>query len=258
MGLSDIKYISDTLAGRLIRARPFESYQHLLDVVLAKGSGLSTRVIGSLNKVGAAAFHDNPRRGDERDHYFEYLNIPAFPSADLPPKVRAQFRPLDEYSEEEAFVVMGMVRKIKTGAGWARIDVVDESGAAGIFADENTTIESGQMYAMLVSGNRVARFASVQQLLDDEGGDFQEFLESTSFPDVPEGMLKVVAFSHRLTKAGKRMGNVVFTDEHKNLIPALVFPGNFNKMYVRLREGQVVDVKLKETQDGTVFVENVL
>lgn len=258
MGLSDIKYISDTLAGRLIRNRPFHSYAHLSDVVLEKGSGLSTRVLGSLNRVGAAAFPDNPRRGDERDNYFEYLNIPAFPSADLPPKVRAQFRPLDEYSEEESFVVMGMVRKIKTGAGWARVEVVDESGSAGIFADENTPIESGQMYAMLVSGNRIAKYATVQELLDDEGGDFQEFLEATKFPDVPEGMLKVVAFSHRMTKAGKRMGNVVFSDEHKNLIPALVFPGNFNKSYVRLREGSIVDVKLKETQDGTVFVENVL
>jgi DNA polymerase-3 subunit alpha len=258
MGLSNIKYISDLLAGRLIRHRPFNSYQQLLDISTEKGSGISSRVVGSLNKVGAAAFHDNPRRGDERDHYFEYLNIPAFPSADLPPKVRAQFRPLDEYSEEEAFVVMGMVRKIKTGPGWSRVEIVDESGSAGIFHDENTLIESGQMYAILVSGNRVTKYVTVQELLDDQGEEFQEFLESTHFPDVPEGMLKVVSFAKRKTKAGKMMGTVVFSDEFKNLTPALVFPGNFNKCYVKLREGQVVDVKLKETQDGTVFVENVL
>jgi DNA polymerase-3 subunit alpha len=259
IGLSDIKYISDTLADRLIRKRPYDSFQHLADVVTEKGSGLNTRVLASLNKVGGAAFHDNPRRGNERDHFFEYLNIPAFPSADLHPRVKAQFRPLDEYSEDEAFVIMGMVRKIKTGAGWARVEVVDESGTAGIFADESTEIETGMMYAILVSGNRVAKYASVEQLLNDEGGDFQEFLEATRFPDVPEGMYKVIAFQKRLTKAGKMMGTVVLADEHKRLTTALVFPGkDFNKFYVKMRDGAVVDVKLKETKDGSVFVENVL
>jgi DNA polymerase III alpha subunit len=258
IGLSDIKYISDMLAGRLIRRRPFESYNQLADIVTTKGSGLNTRVLQSLNRVGAAAFPDNPRKGDERDYFFEYLNIPAFPSADLPPKVKAQFRPLDEYSEDESFVIMAMVRKIKTGEGWARVEVVDESGAAGIFAPENTDIESGQMYAILVSNNSVVKHATVEQLLQDEGGDFQEFLEATEFHDVPEGKYKVVAFSSRKTKAGQKMGSVVLANQYKELTAALVWPREYSNLFPRLRPGMVVNPKLGETKEGTIYVEKVL
>jgi hypothetical protein len=38
----------------------------------------------------------------------------------------------------------------------------------------------------------------------------------------------------------------------------LVFPQQFMKAYTRMREGQVVDVVLKETKEGTLFLDNVL
>jgi len=259
-GLADIKYISGKIGNRLLDARPFKNYQHLYDTVFTKGSGLSSRTLQALNAIGAAAFPDNPRTGDERDNFYEYLNIPAFESKDLPPKVKAQFRPLDEFAEDETFVSMGMVRGIKTGPGWARVEIVDESGSCGVFTSEHTPIEAGQMYIFLIANNRVSRYMKVSEFETEraEGSPLARFLEATSFPDVPESMARVVAFNSRMTKAGKRMADVVLCDEHKNLQSALVFPQMFMKAYTKMREGAVVDVVLKQTQDGAVFVDNVL
>ncbi len=256
-GLNDIKFISGKISTRLIDARPFGNYAHLLEVSQAKGSGISTRVLDSMNKVGAAAFSDNPRTGNERENFFEYLAIPAFEQKNLPPRMTAQFRPLDEFSPDETFVSMAMVRGIKTGPGWARIEIVDESGGAGVFTSEHTTIETGQMYVFLIANNRVARYITVDELVNDEGGLFQEFLEATDFPDVPDGMAKVVSFNSRMTKAGKRMADITFSDEHKNLITALVWPSNFPAAHTKCREGAVVDVRFQELDGGGYAVQSI-
>lgn len=258
MGLSNIKYISDKIGARLVEHRPFESYEHLRDVVMTKGSGLSTRTLQALNAIGGAAFEDNPRTGNERENFFEYLNIPAFETKDVPPKVKAQMRTLDEFSDSESFVTLAMVRGIKTGDGWARIEIVDETGSAGVFTNEHHQIESGQMYILLISANRVARYMKVSDFDMDGEDSFTKFLVATGFPDVPEGMAKVVAFIPRTTKAGKRMAEVIVANEHKEMQHVLVFPQNFMKAYTRLREGAVVDIVLGETSDGTVFLDKVL
>lgn len=259
-GLSNIKYISGKIGGRLMDHRPFANYKELYDITMTKGSGLTTRTLGSLNAIGAAAFDDNPRTGKERENFFEYLAIPAFQTADLSPMMKAQFRPLDEFAQNETFVSMGMVRGIKTGPGWARIEIVDESGSCGVFTEEHTTIESGKMYVFLIANNRVSKYIAVDDLVADRGGVFQEFLEATGFPDVPEGMAKVVAFNTRVTKAGKRMADIVISDEFKNLTAAMVFPGPaFMKVYAKCPEGSVVDIQLAQTKDGdSFFVQNVL
>jgi DNA polymerase-3 subunit alpha len=257
-GLANIKYISGKIGNKLLEARPFSSYHELADLVATPKSGLSTRVLQSLNAIGGAVFPDHPRTGKERDNFFEYLNIPAFQTEDLAPKMKAQFRPLDEYSEADTFVSMAMVRGIKTGPGWARVDMVDEHGSAGVFAPEQTPIESGQMYVFLIAKNRIARYIKVADLINDQGGLFQEFLEATEFPDVPEGMMRVVAFQSRVTKAGKKMADAVFCNGDKELYAAMVFPQQFMKAYTRCKDGAVLDVVLKETQDGSLFVDNIL
>ena len=257
-GLSNIKFISGKLATRLMDTRPFNTYEDLHTVVTTKNSGMNVRMLHSLNAIGGAAFDDNPRTGKERENFYEYLNIPAFETKKLSPKMTAQFRTLDEFTEGEAFVIAGMVRKIKTGEGWSLIEVVDETGSAGMFHHEHTPIEAGQMYVMLVSNNRIARYISVNDLIEGSGFDFKEFLETTEFPDVPEGMLRVVSFVGRTTRAGKKMADVVFSDSEKNLQSALVFPSMFFKAISSLNEGDVVDVKLDKTDDGAVFVQNIL
>ena len=257
MGLTNVKYISDKIGQKFIDYRPYHSFEQLHAKVMEKGSGLNSRALQALSLVGAATFPDHPKVGNERDFYYEYLSLPAF-NTDLPISIKEQFRPLDEYSENESFISLAMVRGIQTGQGWARAEIVDESGSAGVFTNQNTNLEVGQMYAMLISNNRISRYVSVNDLVNDKGGDFQDFIEAKSFPDVPEGMLRVVSFNARVTKAGKKMANVVLCDEFKNLTDALVFPSQFMKCFARMGEGKVVDVKFGRTKEGTLFVDNVL
>jgi len=259
MGLSNIKYISDKIGAKIVEHRPYKDYKHLYEIAMTKGSGLSTRVLGSLNAIGGAAFPDNPRTGKERENFYEYLNIPAFETKDVPPKVKAQFRTLDEFSPDDSFVTMAMVRGIKTGEGWARIEVVDETGSAGIFTNEHHQIEAGQMYILLVSKNRVARYMKVDEFDPTSKDNFTRFLMASEFPDVPEGMFKVVAFIPRTTKAGKRMAEIIVCDEHKEMTHVLVFPQMFMPAYTRLREGAVVDIQISETRDGDAnFLDKIL
>lgn len=256
-GLNDIKFISGKISPKIIAHRPFQNYSELVEISRKKGSGISTRVLASLNAVGAAAFPDNPRTGNERENFYEYLSIPAFEQKNLPPRMVAQFRPLDEFAADETFVSMAMVRGIKTGPGWSRIEIVDESGSAGIFAPEHTTIESGQMYVFLIANNRVARYISVDQLVDGEGGAFQEFLERYSFPEMPDETYKVVSFNGRTTKAGKRMADVTFCDRNKNMITALVWPSDYPKAHTMCKEGAVLEVKFGELDSGGYAVANI-
>lgn len=255
-GLADIKFISDTSANRLIDYRPYADYQALYDKVMEKGSGLTSRALQGLNAVGAAAFPDNPRKGDERNNFYEFLGIPAFQTSDIPPKIRAQFRPLDEFEETGCFVVCGMVKKIKRGQGWARVELVDESGTAGIFHTENTPIEPGQMYVILVADNRVARYVPSLQILPNSDNTFVQWLYSDGDKSLGDDYYEVVSFQPHTTKAGKKMAYLVLADSEKEMIRALAFPQNFHKVYSRCREGQAACVTFAQTDDGTVYIKD--
>jgi DNA polymerase III alpha subunit len=258
-GLSNIKNISTKGAASLMAYGPYKNYKHLYDTIAAKGNGLNVRMLQGLNAVGGAVFPDHPLTGNERDNFYEYLGIPAFKSAEIPPRIRAQFRDLDEYSDHETFVAMGMCREVKVGDGWARVKFMDETGSASAFTDQNTQIETGQLYVIMFANNRIVKYVTVDDLVAGEGGTFRSFLGAESFPDVPPGMLKVVSFRMRLTKNGDRMADVVFSDEYKNLTSAMVWPGQFMQAHTHMREGQVVDVVLSKTKDGTAqFVSRIL
>jgi DNA polymerase-3 subunit alpha len=256
IGLSTIKYISDKIGSRIAAVRPFASYDDFVTKVTEKGSGMNSRTISSCNAIGAAVFPDNPKTGNEPQNYYEYLHLPLF-KTDLPLDMKEQFRPLDEYSESEAFVTLAMVSKLKTGQNWTRAEIVDETGTAGVFTNEKTNLEPGQMYALLIAGNRVARYLTVDEIQNDLGGGFQGWLEATELEDTPEDCFKVVAFNARTTAAKKRMANIVLSDREKNLTPALVFPAKFMEAFTKLRPGQVVKVELGETDDGTPFVNRI-
>jgi DNA polymerase-3 subunit alpha len=261
-GLSDIKFISDKISGRILDQRPFRDYAHLLEVSQTKGSGISSRVLDSLNRVGGAAFPDNPRTGTERENFYEYLNIPAFETKGIHPRIQAQLRTLDEFSDTESFVSLGMVRGIKTGPGWKRIEIVDETGSVGIFAEPDLEIETGNMYVFLIANNRVAKFISIDALaMDvplDEDKDFREFLEATGFPDLDEDQVRVVSFNGRRTKAGKDMADVTFSDENKELRTAVVWPTQFIPAFVKLKEGASVKVTIGELEDGGYALDKIL
>lgn len=257
-GLENVKGIAGKTAARLVALRPFPNYQTLYEACMEKGSGLSTRVLQGLNAIGGAEFPDNPRHGKEKENLYEYLSIPSFGGEKLPPKMTQRFWTLDEYSENETFVTLAMVRKVKFGDGWARVDVADETGTAGIFAHPETQIETGSQYVLLVSNNRIVRYITTKEILEGADSAFVDFLMTDGYPDVPPGMYKVIHFNSRTTKAGKKMGDVVLADEHKNLIGALVWPSGWAKAYSKCKPGEVLDIQIKETEDGAKFVHNIL
>ena len=258
-GLASIKYISTNLGAKLIDSRPYANYAELEAKVMEKGNGLNIRVLKSLNAIGAATFADNPKRGDERHYFYEYLNIPAFEIPDMPEGVRSQFTPLSDFREDSTSVIMGMVKNVKRGKGWSRIEVVDETGEASFFHKEDTLIAPGNMYAMLIANKRLARYVEISDFVRGSQNTFVRFVYTKNFNTLTDGFYYVVSNQTRKTKAGKNMADLVLADAEKNLYPVLVFPQMFHKAYGLCKEGAVIEATLKQTQDGdSYFLEEVI
>ena len=258
MGIKDIKFLSGVTGDRVIEHAPYKNYQALYEKVNEKGSGLSSRALYALNAIGAAVFDDHPKTGEERDNLYEFLGIPAFNSEQVPPKILNQVTYLEDYSDKGILIVSAMVRQVKTGEGWARVDLLDETGTAGVFTDEGTVIEKDQRYFFLIADNRIVRFAKLEDVIGKKRTMFIEYLYRDKFLDVVDPMVKVIAFTPRKTKAGKNMATAVFSTEDKELVTALVFDQQFMKAYSKCKDGAVVDINFKQLKDGTIFVDNVL
>jgi DNA polymerase-3 subunit alpha len=255
-GLSNIKFLSGITAAKLLDKAPYKDYAELYANVMEKGNGLSTRALQGMNAVGAAAFPDNERTGKERENFYEFLRIPAFNTGAIPPKIRAQFTDLIDYDEGGCYIVSGMVKNVKRGTGWARAEIVDETGTAGIFTEENTLIEPGSLYIFMVADNRITRFCTVTDVIEFNKSTFVDFLYTESYPDIPEPMVKVVAFKTVTTKAGKKMARMVVCNENKELRSVLVMPQDFMKAYTQCKEGRVVDIEYGYMKDGTEIFRN--
>jgi DNA polymerase-3 subunit alpha len=254
-GLAEIKFISDSIANKIIEKRPYESYKDFIDKASKKGSGINSRAISALNSIGGAAFEDNPRKGDEKDRYYEYLGIPTF-SLDLHPKIKAQARPIEDFDDLGSFVMFGMVKNIKRGNGWARIELVDETGSIGLFHHEQTQIETNQMYFVLVGDNRIARYINVKDINKNSSDLFVNYLYRDSY-DLAEDEYFVVNFTPYKTKAGKMMAHIVMTDKDKNLVRAISFPALYKMSLAKMREGMKCKVVLSKLDDGTLNIKEI-
>jgi len=259
-GLSSIKYISDTLATRLTDARPFSSYQELQELVSTKNSGLSSRVLSALNAIGAAAYDDNPRTGTEKYNYWEYLGIPKFNTLEMPDYMNSRIRDLDEYSEDESFIIRAMVKKIKRGKGWSRVEFVDETGTAAAFHGEETQIEAGQMYFILIANNRITRYVPIDDVLTAlKEGTEDAFVYYLTTPDlglVP-GLYYVMRMEKRMTKAKQLMGTLVLVNADGDIQKVLAFPKIFPQVYTNAKEGMVVDMTFTRLDDGGLCVRSI-
>jgi hypothetical protein len=222
-----------------------------------KNSGVNSRAIGALNAIGAAAFKDNPRTGLEQESFYEYLGIPQFNLQDLPPRIKAQARPIEEFDDLGSFVMFGMVKAIKRGTGWARIELVDETGSIGLFHTEQTQIEVGQMYFILVGDNRIARYVKVSDTKEDSEDLFVDYLYRKEYDNIPEDKYMVLNFTPYKTKAGKTMAHIVFTNKDKELTRAIVFSTMYKTALAKLREGMACDVVLSKLDDGTLMVKEI-
>ena len=254
-GLSAIKYISDNIASKYIAARPFGSYKQLEEFTFAKGSGVNSRALQALRLVGAATFEDNPRDDEAvRQNLYEYLNLPEF-NISIPQHYHAFINDVEEYEEKGAFILMGMVKDIKRGKGWSRVELLDKTGSTGIFDDEQTTIEPGKTYIILASDNRVTAAIPADEIKGSESG-LIKILNYRMLPYKDEERF-VVSFKPRVTKAGKKMAYLVLANADRELESVTVFPTSFSKAYMKIDEGGVYKFAFGKTKDGTTIMEDV-
>ena len=256
-GLANIKYVSDGIGSKIIAARPFRSYEHLMEVSKTKGSGINSRAIMALNKIGGAAFDDNPRTGTESENYYEYLNIPKFDTKGLSPEIRAQIDPLENFEEQGCYVLMAMVKSIKRGKGWSRIELVDDTGSIGIFHNENSQIETNNMYLFLVGDNRIHRYVTINDVVERKPDDFfVKYLHSGSIP-AKDGQYAVIDFTPYRTKQNKMMAHIILADADKRLKRVIVFPKNYSLSLGKMKAGSICEPVIGKLDDGTLVVKDI-
>ena len=254
-GLSAIKYISDNIANKYIAARPFNSYAELEAFTFGKGNGVNSRALQAMRLVGAATFEDQPRNEEEiKENLYEYLNLPEF-NISIPQHYHAFINEVDEFEEKGSFILMGMVKAIKRGKGWSRVEILDKTGSVGIFDEEQTTIESGKTYIILASDNRIVTAIPADEIKGNESG-LIKILNYRMLPYKEDEMF-VVSFKPRVTKASKKMASLVLADTVRDLHSVTVFPTAFAKAYMKIDEGKAYKFTFGKTKDGTTIMEDV-
>ncbi len=253
-GLSDIKFIS-TKVGKNIKALgEHHSYQSFVDAAARRGTGVNSRAVTALNLIGALRFPDNPLRGDEKDYMYEYLGVPNFNIDAVPDYVQKDF--LMDFEESGVFVFVAMVKAIKRGKGWARVELVDDTGSAGIFHSERTQMQPGSLYLVLVSDNRILRYIDIEEIAGMTNDPFLHWMKAETL-NIPHDKKVVIAFSTRETKAGKKMATVLLSKQDKELQSLLVFPKMFARALGKLKPGNVVSVTIGTLDDGTRFIKAI-
>ena len=255
-GLSNIKYISDNIGSKITSLRPFKSYKEFTEKSGIKGSGINSRAIDSLNTIGAAAFPDNPRKGNEGEKLYEYLGIPKFDTGKLSPSIKSQVNPLEEFLEEGCFVLLAMVKSIKKGPTWSRIELVDDTGSVGIFHSVNTQIEPGMMYFFLVGDNRIHKYVTIDDVVNKIDEPFVQWLYKDKLK-IEDGKMLVLDFTHYKTKANKMMAHIILSDANKKLERVIAFPKLYTKALGKMKPGTICDPAIAKMEDGTLFVKEV-
>ena len=255
-GLSNIKYISDNIGSKITALRPFKSYKDFTDKAGIKGSGINSRAIESLNMIGASAFPDNPRQGNENENLYEYLGIPKFDTGKLSPKIKSQVNPLQDFMEQGCFVLLAMVKSIKKGPTWSRIELVDDTGSVGIFHEVNTKIEPGMMYFFLVGDNRIHKYVTIDDVVNKTDEPFVQWLYRDKLK-IDSGKQLVLDFTHYKTKANKMMAHIILSDADKKLERVIAFPKLYTKALGKMQAGMICDPAIAKMDDGTLFVKEV-
>jgi len=255
-GLSNIKYISDNIGSKITALRPFKTYAEFTAKAKEKGSGINSRALESLNMIGASAFPDNPRVGNENENLYEYLGIPKFDTGKLSPKIKSQVNALQDFLESGCFVLLAMVKSIKKGPTWSRIELVDDTGSVGIFHEVNTQIEAGMMYFFLVGDNRIHKYLTIDDVVNKADDPFVQWLYRDKLK-IESGKRLVLDFTHYKTKANKMMAHIILSDADKNLERVIAFPKLYTKVLGKMQAGKVCDPAIAEMEDGTLYIKEV-
>lgn len=255
-GLSSIKFVSDKIGSKIISHRPYKTYKEFEDKAKEKKSGINSGAVNSLNLVGAAAFEDNKRSGKESENYYEYLGIPRFDTGKLSLKIKSQVNPLSDFLEKGCFVLLAMVKSIKQGPTWSRIELVDDTGSIGIFHEANTKIEIGMMYFFLVGDNRIHRYVTIDDVVNQEEDVFVKWLYREKL-NIDSGKRVVLDFTHYKTKANKMMAHIILSDADKKLERVIAFTKMYTTVLGKMQVGKICDPAIAEMDDGTLYIKEV-
>jgi DNA polymerase-3 subunit alpha len=255
-GLSSIKYISDKIASKYIEARPFSSFESVKEFTYTKGNGVNSRALESMRAIGALTFPDNKRNDEEiRSNMYEYLNLPEF-NMQVPQHYHAYVTSADDFDEKGAYILMGVVRGIKRGKGWSRVDILDNTGSIGVFDEEETSIEAGRTYIVLIGSNRIVEAVPIDEISTSKS-PLIRFLNYKQLP-YGEDEYYVLSFKSRITKAGKRMASLVVADSGRDLLSMIVFPSAFAVAYTRLEEGNAYKINYSLSKDEDLIFQEVV
>ena len=256
-GLAAIKWLSEGVANKIISGRPFESKEQFKSFAVKKGSGINSRAVEALDLIGALTFEDNPR--DEvkvRDNLYEYLNLPEL-NTSVPQHYYAYIDLVEDFDEQGVFVLLGIAKNIKRGKGWSRVEIMDSTGVIGIFDDEETKIEPGRTYLILAGANRISEAIPIDELKEHKDNPLLKFLNYKQIPFANDEYF-VLSFTPRVTKAGKRMANMIVADSSREMTAAMVFPTMFSTGYMKCQPGKVAKINFSETKEGTITLKEVL
>ena len=256
VGLSSVKWISETVANKIIAHRPYNSYREFVNIAAKKGSGINSRAVQALNAIGALAFEDNPRNmAVIKENIYEYLNLPEFTNH-IPPHYYAYIDDIEDFDETKVHILMGVVKNIKRGKGWSRVEIMDPTGMVGVFDEEETKIEQGKTYILLVGSNRISEYILVDEIKNMNTNSLVKFLNYKTLPYGQEEHY-VLSFKPRTTKAGKKMAHMVVADHNREMKPVLVFPKQFSEGFMKCEPGSAKKITFGKSDDGSLILNGV-
>jgi hypothetical protein len=124
-----------------------------------------------------------------------------------------------------------------------------------VFDDEETKIEAGRTYIVLVGSNRIMEAIPVEEIQDSKSALIR-FLNYKQLP-YSDGENYVLSFRPRITKAGKRMGSMVIADFRRELHSVIIFPTSFAIAYTRLEEGKAFNMEFGKTKEGDMTLKDI-
>jgi len=256
IGLSSVKWISDGVSSKITAHRPYKSYKEFVEIASKKGSGINSRAVQALNAIGALTFPDNPRNESiVKQNLYEYLNLPEF-TTNVPPHYYAYIDDIEDYDEQGAFILMGVVKNIKRAKGWSRIEIMDSTGMVGAFDNEDTKIEQGKTYIFLIGSNRIMEAIQIDEIKNFNTNSLVKFLNYKSLPYSGDEYY-VLSFKPRVTKAGKKMASMVVVDSNREIKPVIVFPRQFSEGYMKCEPGTAVKLTFGKAEDGSLILNEV-
>jgi hypothetical protein len=133
---------------------------------------------------------------------------------------------------------------------------LDNTGSIGIFDDEETKIEAGRTYIILVGSNRIMEAIPVEEIPKSQSS----LVRFLNYKQLPYGQDEyfVLAFKSRVTKAGKRMASLCVANSDRNLLSMIVFPSNFAMAFTKLEEGKAFKINYNKTKEEDLVFQEVV